>query len=158
MAEEIKTGDFKESVWAKIKISGKDTLLVGCVYKSPNSDQENLNELNEMMINTSYIKEYSHLLIMGDFNYPKLDLNSWSSNGDKEGEKFMESIRDSYLHQHILGYTRTRDNSEPSTIDLVFTNEEHMIDKIEYESPLGRSDHVVLTFNYKCYFELEKAQ
>jgi len=32
MAEEIKTGDFKESVWAKIKMSGKDTLLVGCVY------------------------------------------------------------------------------------------------------------------------------
>ena len=29
----------------------------------------------------------------------------WTSNGDKEGEKFMESIRDSYLHQHILGYT-----------------------------------------------------
>ena len=32
-----------------------------------------------------------------------------------------------------------------------------MIDKIGYESPLGRSDHVVLTFKYKCYFELEEA-
>jgi len=32
-----------------------------------------------------------------------------------------------------------------------------MIDRIEYESPLGRSDHIVLTFNYKCYFELEEA-
>ena len=86
MAEEIKTGDFQESVWAKIKMSGKDILLVGCIYKSPNSDKENLDKLNELMINTSYHKEYSHLLIMGDFNYPKLDWNSWTSNGDKEGE------------------------------------------------------------------------
>ena len=56
-----------------------------------------------------------------------------------------------------MGYTRTRDNSEPSTIDLVFTNEENMIDKIEYESLLVRSDHIVLTFNYKCYVELEES-
>ena len=40
---------------------------------------------------------------MGDFNCPKLVWNSWTSNGDKEGEKFVESIGDSYLHQHILG-------------------------------------------------------
>jgi len=35
--------------------------------------------------------------------------------------------------------------------------EENMIDKIEYERPLGRSDHIVLTFNYKCCFELEES-
>jgi hypothetical protein len=45
MAEEIKTGDFQENVWANIKMSGKDILLVGCIYKSPNSDKENLDKL-----------------------------------------------------------------------------------------------------------------
>lgn len=44
MAKEIKTEDFQESVWAKIKMSGKDILLVGCIYKSPNSDKENLDK------------------------------------------------------------------------------------------------------------------
>ena len=60
---------------------------------------------------------------MGDFNYSKLDWRNWNSNGDKEGDAFMESIRDSFLYQHVEGYTRTRENSEPSIIDLIFTNE-----------------------------------
>ncbi len=28
--------DFEESVWIKIKLRNNDTLLVGCVYRSPN--------------------------------------------------------------------------------------------------------------------------
>ena len=42
---------------------------------------------------------------MGDFNYPKLDWTNWNSNGDREGDVFMESIRDSFLYQHVEGYT-----------------------------------------------------
>ena len=109
------------------------------------------------MINTSCNIEYAHLIIMGDFNYPKLDWNSWTSNGDKEGDLIHGEYQRQLPNQHILGYTRTTDNSEPGTIDLVFTNEENTIDKIEHESPLERSDHIVLFFKYKCYFELEEA-
>jgi hypothetical protein len=49
---------------------------------------------------------------MGDINYPKLDWTNWNSNGDKEGDAFMESIRDSFLYQHVEGYTRTRESSD----------------------------------------------
>jgi hypothetical protein len=38
---------------------------------------------------------------MGDFNYSKLDWRNWNGNGDKEGDAFMESIRDSFLYQHV---------------------------------------------------------
>jgi hypothetical protein len=31
-------------------------------------------------------KEYSHILIMGDFNYPKINWKQWSSSGDKDAE------------------------------------------------------------------------
>ena len=155
-AEEVKINhEYQESLWVKIKLKGSDELLVGCIYKSPNSNKENLLLLNKMIVETSEHKQYTHHLIMGDFNYPRLNWKTWNSNGDKEGEAFMESIRDSYLHQHVEGYTRTRDNSEPSTIDLVFTNETNMIDKIYHESPLGRSDHCVLYFKFNCYYELE---
>lgn len=86
-------------------MKGSDELLVGCIYKSPNSDKENLSLLNKMIIEASQMKQFSHLLIMGDFNYPKLDWTNWNSNGDKEGDAFMESIRDSFLYQHVEGYT-----------------------------------------------------
>ena len=33
----------------------------------------------------------------------------------------------------------------------MLTNEEGMIENIEYGNPLGKSDHLVLTFEFKCY-------
>jgi endonuclease/exonuclease/phosphatase family metal-dependent hydrolase len=136
-------------------LKGSDELLVGCIYKSPNSDKENLSLLNKMIIKASQMKQFSHLLIMGDFNYPKLDWTNWNRNGDKEGDAFMESIRDSFLYQHVEGYTRTRENSEPKIIDLIFTNEDDMVDRIVHESPLGRSDHCALLFKFNCYYEIK---
>jgi hypothetical protein len=136
-------------------LKGSDELLVGCIYKSPNSDKENLPLLNKMIIEASQMKQFSHLLIMGDFNYSKLDWTNWNSNGDKEGDAFMESIRDSFLYQHVEGYTLTRENSEPSIIDLIFTNEDDMVDRIVHESPLEHSDHCGLLFKFNCYYEIK---
>ena len=69
-AEELKiVSNYQESVWIKLKLKGNDELLVGCIYKSPNSDKENLSLLNKMIIEASQMKQFSHLLIMGDFNY-----------------------------------------------------------------------------------------
>ena len=39
-----------------------------------------------------------------------------------------------------------RHGQEPSVLDLVLTNEEGMIENIDYGNPLGKSDHLVLTF------------
>lgn len=155
-AEEIKiSSNYIESVWVKIKLRGSDELLVGCVYKSPNSDKDNLSLLNKMIVEASQMKQFSHLLIMGDFNYPRIDWPNWNSNGDKDGELFMESIRDSYLYQHVSGYTRNREGNVPSIIDLVFTNEVDMVDEVLHESPLGHSDHCVLVFQFNCYYEIK---
>lgn len=46
--------------------------------------------------------------------------------------------------------TRFRLDQEPSLLDLIFTNEETMIDNIKYEQPLGKSDHVMITFTFLC--------
>jgi hypothetical protein len=35
------------------------------------------------------------------------------------------------------------------TSDLIFTNEEGMIDTIEHNAPLGNSDHETLEFNFR---------
>ena len=41
--------------------------------------------------------------------------------------------------------------NKSSILDLVFTNEEGMIDDIVYERPLGKSDHSVLIVTFRCY-------
>ena len=55
------------------------------------------------------------------------------------------------LCQHVNNYTRERVGQQPSTLDLVFTNEVTMVNDIEIRNPLGKSDHAVLLFDYICY-------
>jgi hypothetical protein len=67
--------------------------------------------------------DFSFLLIYnaaGDFNFPKIDWKNWLTKGDKISENFVESIRDSYMFQHVMENTRMRENCEPSTLDLIF--------------------------------------
>ena len=64
---------------------------------------------------------------------------------------FLENIRDLYLTQHVTQPTCFRENQNDSCLDLIFTNEELMIDSLEYLPSLGASDHLVLSFNFVCY-------
>ena len=38
-----------ESVWAEVRLKDRDKLLLGCIYRSPNTDEENNNKLLEML-------------------------------------------------------------------------------------------------------------
>ena len=64
---------------------------------------------------------------------------------------FLDAVHDIYLFQHITKPTRYRANTTANTLDLVFTNEEGMVDGIEYLPAIGSSDHVCLRFNLLYY-------
>jgi len=49
------------------------------------------------------------------------------------------------LFQHVNDATRIRQNQTPTTLDYIFTDE-NLIEMINYEVPLGKSDHVVLSW------------
>lgn len=58
--------NFKEHVWMKINLKNCDKLIVACLYKSPSSDEANLQELNKLLIQTSKLEDtcnFSHILI-----------------------------------------------------------------------------------------------
>ena len=38
-------------------------------------------------------------------------------------------------------------------LDIILANEEEMIDNLKVRDPLGRNDHCVMEFLFKCYFE-----
>ena len=69
------------------------------------------------------------------------------------GNIFLSTMYDNFLFQHIEFPTRYRENQKPSLLDLVITNEENAVLNIRSTEPLGKSDHIVLTFEY-C-FQLE---
>lgn len=149
---------FEESVWMNIKLKGKDTLLVGCVYRSPNSTDGNASALNTLLRKICS-QRYSHTVIVGDFNYPDINWENWttaSQNENNPAVKFIETLHDCYLTQNVSEPTRGRGTTNPSLIDLVLTTEEDMVTDIKHTSPLGKSDHAVLTFSLQCVKEEEK--
>ena len=97
---------------------------------------------------------------MGDFNYPKIDWEHYSTTSipNDLNSKFLECARDGFFEQFISEPTRGRRSSEPTLIDLVLTNNSDIIEKVNLDAPVGKSDHpvvetimqnVLLTGNHK---------
>ena len=148
---DLKT-DFQESTWATIKLVEGDVLLVGCIYRSSSGSDINNDKLLEIITEASNFN-YSHLLIMGDFNFEKINWDTWSTPSQEASidYRFIECARDNFLYQHIRKPTRGRIDQEPHILDLVFTNEDGMVSDLNYLSPLGKSDHSVIVFKFNCY-------
>ncbi|VDI09133.1 Hypothetical predicted protein [Mytilus galloprovincialis] len=96
---------------------------------------------------------------MGDFNYPEIKWvdNEVSSGINTDPFKFYECMQNNFLFQHICTPTRFRTGQNANLLDLVFTNEENMIakDSIQMDSPVGKSDHCMITFDFCCYLNNE---
>ena len=151
---------FEEACLLEIRLRGGDTLLFGCIYRSPTpstdaaANNKNLNDL----LKTIHAKHYSHLCLVGDFNYKDINWSSWTTNHGEESKEyqFIETVRDCFLFQHIDKPTRIRGEDEPSLLDLVFTNEELQVSNVVHHAPLGKSDHSVISFDYHCYLDYSK--
>ena len=76
-----------------------------------------------------------------------------SENQEHISSVFLEGIKDCFLFQHVREPTRFREGQTPSILGLILTNRENMVEKIDYLPSLGKSDHVVLSFNFNCFIE-----
>ncbi len=119
---------------------------------SPSTNNDNTQHLCNLLQEVDEINP-SHLLIVGDFNFPEVDWSNYYSNAPQNHRShiFINKILDVFLYQHITEYTRYREGQNPSLPDLILTNEEGMVNDIQYVSPLGKSDHVCLVFNINMY-------
>jgi hypothetical protein len=65
---------YEECIFVKVKLNNQDNLLVGLAYRSPSGSGESENNINLLkLINEATGSEFSHLLMMGDFNLPNID-------------------------------------------------------------------------------------
>ena len=90
-----------------------------------------------------------HLIIMGDFNFPEIDFEheTVAAGENDAASLFFGKIQELCLYQHVRQFTRAREGQKPSLLDLIFTDEEETIEKVEVDAPIGKSDHGLLRWN-----------
>ena len=154
--EPLTLSNYSELVWCSIKLTNSDKLLVGCVYRSPSSSKDNNLKLNALLKNAVQF-EHSHIFIFGDFNYKEINWHNLDISIDIEHDAsiFLENVRDIYLTQHITQATSCRDNQQAICLDLIFTNEDLMIDDLQYQTNLEAKDQLVLVFDFISYIPPE---
>ena len=155
----LNSDSFESSTWCWIIEKNGKKILVGSVYRSTSSTSENNKLLAKKIEKANEIAGDNRLLIMGDFNLPKVDwINNELREGYDENEANMfEVFSDCFLHQHVKELTRFR-NNESSTLDLIFTKEEEDVRDIEVLQPLGSSDHGVVMGNFVCQWRSRVVQ
>ena len=136
-----------------------DKLLIGCIYRSPNSNVTNDAKINDTLKKANNLG-FSHVLIFGDLNNPSLNWreNTSPPDGNHPSTIFMEAVRESFLTQHVTEPTHYRGNNTPNTLDLIFTNEEGMIEKLKHLAQIRKSHHSRLNFNFCCYTKSIKSR
>ena len=67
------------------------------------------------------------------------------SGPHSEQQKFFDRTQDLFLFQHVNKPTRCGGGSS-SCLDYIFTTDENVIDNLQYEVPLGTSDHACLVW------------
>ena len=121
----IHQGIFREALLADVTLPNGDVVSVGVIYRSPNSSQENNLKLLKLISYFARVSK-SNMIIMGDFNFPRISWSDLHAPLHSIEEKFVEVTLDSFMFQHVTEPTRCRDGQASNMLDLVFTKEEEM--------------------------------
>ena len=139
-----KKSDFEEYLFCEVSGSNNEKMLLGVFYRSPNSSTENNNNLLSL-INIDHNKNYDVVCIMGDFNFSNIRWDGKYTN--QKDQDFIEASRDALLNQKVKHPTRNaRLNQRANILDLIFINDDELVNDIIHEAPIGKSDHDTLIF------------
>jgi hypothetical protein len=133
-----------ESLWLNIHGPKETRLVIGIAYRTPSAPESWISNLSTALEHSSR-NITSRLLLVGDFNLPDVDVSSGQATS-ADGVAFVNIAQQHGLTEHVQQNTRYRHGQNPSRLDLILTNEHHMIDVTEINAPLGASDHVVIDF------------
>jgi len=126
-----KVNNFNQYVTFKVNI-GTVTTTFYLVYRPPSStDMTGLIEIIE--------KAGPNSILVGDFNLPGIDWRQGTAVG--RARDFLEATESKFMEQLIDFPTQVIGN----TLDLVLTNACKLIDNIQAEGRLGKSDHEMIS-------------
>ena len=137
---DVDLSSYDDIIGCSICLWGGKRLLVLCSYRADSNSPDQNSALFQIISDLS-TSPYSHIILTGDFNYRQIDWNLyvWPALCDP----FMNAISESGLFQHVERSTRLG-----SVLDLVFSNEEHIVSNVNVNA--GISDHDSVTFDVIC--------
>ena len=147
---------FEEYIFCTIKVSNNKSYTLGCVYRSPNSSSSNNEELLNLLQEV-YNSKWDILNITGDFNYREINWETREISVEDKNHpcnKMYDKINDLFLIENIKQPTRFRHGERPSNLDWVLSDNPDRISNICIDTPLGASDHSVITFTLDTDFEI----
>ncbi|BHF74856.1 hypothetical protein SprV_0501794400 [Sparganum proliferum] len=139
-----------ETLWLTIKTPGSQPLEILMVYRPPRNDPQSDSSLLEEL---ETISIRPNVMIMGDFNAPNIDWNLTSAPGSEFNfdRRLLKSVQRSHLTQHVSSPTTLREGQLANCLDLVLTKAPESVDVVNCLPPLGKSDHVVLQWEYSLF-------
>ena len=142
---------FSPSIFCKVKTTNNDIFILGAFYRSPNSsDEENENLIKLIDIVSNKFQKAGHkLLFVGDFNSPDIDWSKETCTKPKDHfqSKLLNVVQQCYLNQFVNRPTHHRALQNPTLIDLIFSNDPDFVFNINYNPPFGKSHHSVICFD-----------
>jgi hypothetical protein len=89
-----------ETLWVSISLRYGDSLLIGVVYRSPSAPTDDLSLITHLR---TFIKEtrHSHLLLLGDFNAPKINWEKLSSSESGFSKELASLVAELSWTQHV---------------------------------------------------------
>ena len=128
----------KDQGWIKIHTINGESLLCGCVYRSPSNDSTISNDSTTdgrtkstnaviNLIKKAYQRNHK-LFIVGDFNYKDIDwCNDYAPLEKQQLRDFIEVLQNCFLYLHVTEPTRYRENEKSNILDLILSSEEGMV-------------------------------
>ena len=125
----------EDAVFVNVSNCNHYSMIVGCVYRPPNSELIIDEHIKEIFLNLS--SQNTHILVGGDFNMPEVSWNTFS--GPSRFHALLETLDTNGWIQIVDGHTRKN-----SQLDLIFLNNlPQYTAHISGEFP--ESDHKVVT-------------
>ena len=98
---------FEESVFVELNLKDGDSLIIGLLYRSGSGEEMNNKEMNNIITEVC-ANGYSHILLMGDFDYRTIDWEAFHSDNKVE-MKFVENVIENGLIQNSEFRTHSAD-------------------------------------------------
>lgn len=108
--------DFSEALFVECNLNSADRLLVGAFYRSPNSDEINNNNMNDLFTSIGN-SHYTHLLLLGDFNYREINWADEVCNTTPAhpAYKFLQCTKDLFYTKSVNLYKISRRSGRQCT-------------------------------------------
>lgn len=136
-----------ESCWVSLSHTYPD-FVIGVCYRPPNYSDLFVQSLHDNLSSINRMFAKSHIVLLGDFNYPHIDWTNLSAPSSPDARAFLDLSLTFNLEQLVSAPTRSTVSTE-SILDLVFAS--HPEDVSSLSAFDGLSDHRILHFFFAIY-------